>query len=479
MRFYGSLLLLAIVFYLGGVATAEASCEQSLEFSRDGSISEWVICQNDKPITVIDEGDDFFRLNLVIGHAVEEIALNWALLPSKADEVAFIGTDDQHQIEVMRTYRQSSNSELSHTVRITGSSKTSTPQVSLRFTYGRIETSNSAPRTTFADLVYGFRRAYMSQDGRRWSIVGVGAQSDRVAIYSRHSALIIESSAGLEFQSGGMVQMPDPVGTASELFYRQGIVALTTQTPVLEAAGYGDLMFVDLWGPLAVLSKWIEAFLITTSRLTGGIGLAIVVLALAIRLLTYPVTLWATRKQHEYSVVADKINPLISDIRAKYKGAEQSERILAIYSENNISPFSGLKGSIGLLVQIPFLLAVFNVTISSSIFVGESFLWISDLSQADRAFLLPFSIPFLGNSINMLPLLLGAVNISFADTTSGSTALAKWTPIVISLVIVLVFYSFCAAVVLYWLTVNLLQVFERSMQTRFEWLSKKSGSIAT
>ena len=203
----------------------------------------------------------------------------------------------------------------------------------------------------------------------------------------------------------------------------------------------------------------------------------LLLLALAIRFVTYPVSLWAARKQHEYSIVAEKINPLISDIRDKYKGAEQSERILAVYSENNISPFSGLKGSIGLFVQIPFLLAVFNVTTSSSIFAAESFLWIADLSQADRAFLLPFYIPFLGDSINALPLILGVVNIAFADTTSGTSMSARWTPILISLLIVLVFYSFCAAVVLYWLTVNVLQIAERQVQTRFEWLGKKESGV--
>lgn len=472
MRFFGAFLSVSILLYFGGFATAEASCEQRLEVSRDGSISDWVVCYNDKPMTVTGADGNFLQLDLTLGDDNQELALDWTPVPSKDDEIKFIGTDDRNQIKIARTYQQISGTELSHTVRISGLPKASTPQVRLRLMYGALDDSKPGLRTTFADMVYGFRRTYVSEDGQSWSLADVGAHSNHIAIYSRHKVVIVESTADLELGVSGLALLPDPVGTATDLMYRHRIIAISTQTPNLVAAGYDDLMFVDLWRPLSVLSKWIEAFLISTSRLIGGVGPAIILLALAIRFVTYPVSLWAARKQHEYSLVADRINPLIADIRNKYKGAEQSERILAVYSENKISPFSGLKGSIGLFVQIPFLLAVFNVTTSSSIFAGESFLWIADLSQADQALLLPFFIPLLGSSINVLPLILGAVNIFFADTTSGSTMSTKWTPIVISILIVLVFYSFCAAVVLYWLAVNMLQVIERHLQARFEWLNK-------
>lgn len=488
MRICGVTLLFLALLCLGGLAEATTPCEQSLDFASDGSISEWVVCQNGKRMSVASPDAQFLRLEVSLGSDLPTLELNWAPLPSTGDEIEFVGTDEQNQIEIVRTYRQTMNSELSHTVRISALPKASSPYVWLRFAPGPVATTDYGLRTTFADLVYGFKRAYVSQGGQRWSLANVGHQFDRVAVASRHKVVILETSAGLQMLAKSTADAepdpeellrtfdfalrPDPEGAASELIYRQQIIALTMQTPNLAAAGYDGLMFVDLWGPLSVLSKWIEAFLIGVSRITGGVGPAIILLAIAIRFVTYPVSLWAARKQHEYSVVAERINPLIADIRDKYKGAEQSERILAVYSENKISPFSGLKGSIGLFVQIPFLLAVFNVTTSSSIFAGESVLWIADLSQADRAFVLPFYIPFLGDSINALPLILGVVNISFADTTSGSSMSARWTPILISMLIVLVFYSFCAAVVLYWLTVNVLQIAERQLQTRFKWLGK-------
>jgi YidC/Oxa1 family membrane protein insertase len=478
VRSCGTLLLLAAFFCLGGLSRAEAPCEPSLEIVRDGSISEWDVCQNGKAINVTDSDSDFLQLEMAFGDDVQELALDWASPLAKADRVTTVGTDNRTQIKIARTYRQVSSSELDHTIRISGLSKASIPQVRLRLGHGPIESSESRLRTTFADFVYGFRRAYMSKDGQTWFLADAGEQSDRIAISSRHKVLIVESSAGLELLASGITLSPDSAETTNELIYRQRLIALDMQTPNLAAVGYDGLMFVDLWGPLAALSKWIEAFLIGVSRKAGGVGPAIIILAIVIRFVTYPVSLWAARKQHEYSIVAERINPLIADIKDKYKGAEQSERILAVYGENKISPFSGLKGSIGLFVQIPFLLAVFNVTTSSSIFADESFLWIANLSQADRAFWLSFYIPFLGNSVNALPLILGAVNIGFADRTSGATSSAKWTPIIISLLIVLVFYSFCAAVVLYWLTVNILQVAERQLQTRFDWLSKKEGSVA-
>jgi len=174
------------------------------------------------------------------------------------------------------------------------------------------------------------------------------------------------------------------------------------------------------------------------------------------------------RQHKEYKERFARAKPQIDKAKADLRGAEQSERILAVYKENKISPFSGLKGSVGLLVQIPFLLAVFNVTTRSSIFACQEFLWIADLANPDAAFALPLVLPILGGYINALPLVLGVTNVLSAIRDRDTVAAAKVVPIAISLLIVTVFYSFSAALVLYWLTVNLLQSVEKALMQKLE-----------
>src|SRR5690606_30429143 len=145
--------------------------------------------------------------------------------------------------------------------------------------------------------------------------------------------------------------------------------------------GYDSLSFADLWAPLAVLCKWIEGALISLAALSGNLGIAVILLAIVVRVLNLPVTIWSARKQGEYDKILEQMGPAMRQARLQFKGAEQSERVLALYREYKITPFSGLKGSVGLLVQIPVLLAVFNLTTVSVIFAGEGFLWIGDLAQ--------------------------------------------------------------------------------------------------
>jgi YidC/Oxa1 family membrane protein insertase len=251
------------------------------------------------------------------------------------------------------------------------------------------------------------------------------------------------------------------VGPGEVRTFRFEITALPTMTKTMAQAGHNNLIYADLWAPLGALCRWVEALLSWLSSLVGNLGLAMLLFAIATRFVTLPASIWASRRQQEYKMRFERAKPQMDKARRDFKGAERSERILAIYKDNRITPFSGLKGSVGLLVQIPFLLAIFNVTTRSSIFAHEEFLWISDLALPDAAMALPFVIPILGGHVNVLPLALGVFNILSSVRDQDTSHTSKVIPIIISLLIVTVFYSFSAALVLYWLTVNLLQAGER------------------
>ena len=62
----------------------------------------------------------------------------------------------------------------------------------------------------------------------------------------------------------------------------------------------------------------------------------------------------------------------------------------------------------GSFLQFPIFFALYHVLIRSVELKGSNFLWIKDLSQPD-ALGLPFSLPYLGDSINLLPIAASAV----------------------------------------------------------------------
>ena len=330
---------------------------------------------------------------------------------------------------------------------------------------------------SLADYVYGYHRIDVALDDGNWQHPTPGRQVRVLAITSRHASLILKSDDLMEIDSIPelMEESPSPfnpddwqvvldkgtLGPNEVRTYHLEISASPTMTKAMAQVGYRNLIYADLWGPLGTLCRWVEAVLSWLSNLIGNLGLAIIMFAIATRLVTFPASVWSVRRQQEYKVRFERAKPQMDEARKDYKGAEQSERILAIYKDNRITPFSGLKGSVGLLVQIPFLLAIFNVTTRSSIFAHEEFLWISDLALPDAAMALPFVIPILGGHFNVLPLVLGVFNILSSVRDQDTSHTSKVIPIIISLLIVTVFYSFSAALVLYWLTVNLLQAGER------------------
>jgi membrane protein insertase Oxa1/YidC/SpoIIIJ len=111
------------------------------------------------------------------------------------------------------------------------------------------------------------------------------------------------------------------------------------------------------------------------------------------------------------------------------------------------------------LFLVPVFIAAFNMLAENPWLAGEAFLWISDLSQPDTVAQLPFSIPFLGSGVNLLPLLMTVLSIiaAWLQNRGVSDALARqrlgrrlW---LMSLAFLLLFYTFPAGMVLYW-TVN-------------------------
>jgi len=88
----------------------------------------------------------------------------------------------------------------------------------------------------------------------------------------------------------------------------------------------------------------------------NNIGLAIIILTLAIRLLIYPLSLKSFKAQKELQ----ELQPKLEEIKEKFKDDKklQAEKTMEFYRENKISPFGSCLYAI---VQIPILLILYYV----------------------------------------------------------------------------------------------------------------------
>lgn len=235
------------------------------------------------------------------------------------------------------------------------------------------------------------------------------------------------------------------------------------------------LRYPFLWAPLAALAIGVEHLLAwLQASLTAPWGLAIILLAVAIRTILVPFARWTAKAQRTAAAHEARLAPRIAAIRREHRGERAHELTMAAYRELGISPFFRVRPLAGALVQIPVLIAVFNVLGTYGPLADAPFLWIADLSMPDSVGALPFHLPMLGDRISLLPLLMTAVAVAatmtYRDDVADPAGIRRQrrNGLFTALLFLLLFYPFPAAMVLYWLTANVLQLGQQIAGQRFQ-----------
>src|SRR5690606_6219870 len=351
----------------------------ALDLTDDGAIARWDVCRGGAPQAFAASGER--RLGLGVSAEGKPIDMAWDRAEPAPGEWRFRAVDSAHSLEVERAYRRVDANVLEHTLTVTNTSGPALRDVVLTMDPGSALPPDHPATGALADFFYGFQRMLVAHDSGEWRSAELDREVGAFARVARHKTLIVDAveklvvvhAAGASARrdsgtqdadpddaSGGLVlalAMPE-IEAGETVVFRQKISALPTDIRALAAAGYEGLTYAHLAAPIAWLSAGVERVLSRLAQIAGP-GLAVILLAVGVRVVTLPVSLWSARRQSEFSAIAAGMKPKIASVRARYKGAEQSERILGIYKENGVSPFSGLKGSAGLFLQIPFLLAVF------------------------------------------------------------------------------------------------------------------------
>jgi YidC/Oxa1 family membrane protein insertase len=140
---------------------------------------------------------------------------------------------------------------------------------------------------------------------------------------------------------------------------------------------YGYLTWISR--PLAVPILQALTFL---NRATGSYGLAIILFTIGIYSLFFPLK-WRSSKAMKK---AAKLAPKMKELQEKLKGLKQNDpRLKELQMEQLRLMKEGnpLGGCLPLLIQFPFLFAIYRAITISLDFRQASFLWIPDLSAAE------------------------------------------------------------------------------------------------
>lgn len=183
---------------------------------------------------------------------------------------------------------------------------------------------------------------------------------------------------------------------------------------VLAAVGDGSLELEDEinlgWGIFRGVNKYVlyPIFQFILEYLGVSIGIGIILLTFAIKLLLFPITY----KNYLSSAKMRVIKPQMEKINEENKDADpmkKQQATMALYKQTGVNP---LAGCIPAVLQMPILIALYRLFPASIELRHQGFLWADDLSSVDDYIQLGFSIPIYGDHVSIFTLLM-AVSMFF------------------------------------------------------------------
>jgi YidC/Oxa1 family membrane protein insertase len=180
-------------------------------------------------------------------------------------------------------------------------------------------------------------------------------------------------------------------------------------------------------------------------KLTSSYGVAIILFTIVIYSLFFPLK-WRSSKAMKK---AQKLAPKMKELQEKIKGMKQNDPRLKELQMDQLRLMkegNPLGGCLPLLIQMPFLFALYRAITISLDFRQASFLWIPDLSAAE---------PYL---IHVLPILMTATMVVLQLVTPAPSAdplQRKMMAIGMPLFMLYILWSAPSGLVLYWLVGNI------------------------
>ncbi|MDR2803842.1 MAG: YidC/Oxa1 family membrane protein insertase [Treponema sp.] len=193
------------------------------------------------------------------------------------------------------------------------------------------------------------------------------------------------------------------------------------------------------------LVQIIEFVFVFAEKVFKETGVSIVAVSGAVSLLCLPLYNTAEKWQGLERDIQKKLKPKMDKIKATFKGDEQYMILSTYYRQNHYHPVFALRGTLGLLIQVPFFIAAYSYLSHLEVLKGVRFLFINDLGAPDGL------LKIWGGRGNLLPVLMTLVNIiSGAIYSKGLPARDKIQLYGMAALFLVLLYDSPAGLAMYW-----------------------------
>ena len=219
-------------------------------------------------------------------------------------------------------------------------------------------------------------------------------------------------------------------------------------------------------GWLNWLEKILKFVLELLNKLIHNWGVSIIIMTIILKVIMFPIS----KKQSLSSLKMQELQPKMKAIQDKYKNDQQKlqQETSKLYQQAGYNPASGC---LPMVFQFLVLFAMYNLFNNYFEFRGAMFIpgWIPDLSTGDIVKTFNFNIPLLGNQLRILPVIYVATQLLSGKITQygqtaapgQSQATMKFMMYGMPLMFFFLFYNAPSGLLLYWLTSNVLQIFQQ------------------
>ena len=210
------------------------------------------------------------------------------------------------------------------------------------------------------------------------------------------------------------------------------------------------------WPIVSQISRFLLILFIATHQFIPNYGWIIVLFAVVIKIIVYPLT----HKTYESAAKMQELSPKITALREKYKNDNQrlSRETMKLYKEEGVNP---LGGCLPLVLQMPIFISLYNL-FGKTIELRQApfILWINDLA-------LPDEVLIGGFGLHVLPLLMaGSMFVQQKMTMKDpkQAVLVYMMPVMM----IFIFWTMSSGLVLYWTIFNVLTIGQQLLVNHYK-----------
>lgn len=207
------------------------------------------------------------------------------------------------------------------------------------------------------------------------------------------------------------------------------------------------------YGVFGGISQLLISALRLFYKITRNWGVAIILLTILINIVLLPLTKKSYKSMQEMQILQPKIEKLRQE--CKNNPQKLQKETMELYKKYKVNPMAGC---LPMILQMPIFIALYQGLMHSIELRGAKFLWIRDLSIPENV-RLPFTLPLIGNTINILPILMLVAMFFQQRLSTKMTSMAqtdeqrqqqKIMAIMMTVMFGFIFYNFPSGLVLYW-----------------------------